>query len=679
MFRSRAVQYLGLLLLVLASLFVIFFPVGSTPKSKTYEISLIAPKPFAELVDKKSNPTDEADKAFSKQFKSTSGRVPGALTVVADDPKKARIQDFASTREEATERSKSIVQALTPVLKGVSLAPETKEQISRLPVRPLFTVGDLAVFPINQGKNGPSPAVKLGLDLQGGVNLVLQIRRALFAYQLDKPLPTKVEDRDQFITQVREALSKAPAEANLRQSDVVIRPSSNDIIEVRTQAKDREEFNRQKTAIETALKGIGGYKMTPAGEPQFFSAQENSDNQAGQTSQDQVLTQTLEIVRNRVDKLGVSEPLIQKQPPDRIIVQLPGVNNPQEAVEQVGRTAQLQIRLLDQKVKSDIDPSNSDNTLFFDEKGNQISALEVSRNTAYSTPIVAGSDLKPNTTAGFDRSEPAIFFNLQPQAAQKFGEVTAQNVNRLMPIFLDDRCISAPSIRSAITGGSGQISGGFKTIKEAQDLASLLNSGALPAPLDVVENRTVSATLGADSLRQSLYAGLVGIAAVMVFMVAFYRLPGMLANVALVIYCLLNLAAFIFMGATLTLPGIAGFLLALAMSLDTNILVFERLKEEMAVQPTFAAALRAAFSRAWTAILDSHVTTLLAATVLFYLGTGPVKGFALTLAVGVLLSLFSAISVTRLFMWSVVNTGEKNRKLFAGAVPSSATLAAQKH
>ncbi len=161
---------------------------------------------------------------------------------------------------------------------------------------------------------------------------------------------------------------------------------------------------------------------------------------------------------------------------------------------------------------------------------------------------------------------------------------------------------------------------------------------------------------------QSLRAGLYGIIAVAIFMVVFYRLPGLLANCALIIYCILNLAAFILVGGTLTLPGIAGFLLALAMSLDTNILVFERLREEMAIQPTFVAALRAAFSRAWTAILDSHVTTLIAATVLFFLGTGPIKGFALTLGIGVLLSLFSAISVTRLFMWSAARSGGKKQR-----------------
>ncbi len=271
----------------------------------------------------------------------------------------------------------------------------------------------------------------------------------------------------------------------------------------------------------------------------------------------------MEIVRARVDKLGVSEPVIQAQPPDRIIVQLPGVNDPQKAVEQVGRTAQLQIRLLAQNVEHRPDPNDPNSTLFFDDKGNQIKSSEVARDDRpYSTPIIKGDDLKPTTSAGFESAQkPAIFFELQSKAAQRFGQLTAQNIGRFMPIFLDERCISAPSINSAITGGSGMISGGFATIKEAQDLANLLNSGALPAPLDVVENRTVSATLGTDSLNQSLFAGLIGIGAVMIFMIAFYRLPGLLANGALIIYCVLNLAAFISMGATLTLPGIAGFLL----------------------------------------------------------------------------------------------------------------------
>jgi preprotein translocase subunit SecD len=255
--------------------------------------------------------------------------------------------------------------------------------------------------------------------------------------------------------------------------------------------------------------------------------------------------------------------------------------------------------------------------------------------------------------------------------------MTARNVGRVMPIFLDERCITAPNINEPITGGSGQISGSM-TLEEAKSLAVLLNSGALPAPIDIVENRTVSATLGADSLKQSLRAGLIGLIAVMVFMIVFYRLPGLLADAALVIYCVLNLAAFILLGGTLTLPGIAGFLLALAMSLDTNILIFERLREEMAIQPNFSSAVRAAFSRAWTAILDSHITTLIAATVLFFLGTGPVKGFALTLGVGVLLSLFSAISVTRLFLWSIVHWGDTNHRLFAGNIPDAESVASLK-
>jgi preprotein translocase subunit SecD len=364
-------------------------------------------------------------------------------------------------------------------------------------------------------------------------------------------------------------------------------------------------------------------------------------------------------------------------------VQLPGISDPQRAIDVVGTTAQMEIRLLPADLVPVPDPADPNNTLFRD-KGGAGSVIPANVARQRSELIVSGRDVKPTTTVGFtDANDPAIFFELQGEGSRRFAEVTRRVANpngipgkdRFIPIFLDERVISAPRVESAITGGRGQISGGFKNIEEARELALLLNSGALPAPIDVVENRTVSATLGTDSLVKSLRAGMIGLMLVAIFMIAFYRLPGVLANFALIVYCVLNLAVFILIGGTLTLPGIAGFLLAIAMSLDTNILVFERLREEMRIQPTFAAALRAAFSRAWTAILDSHVTTLCAALVLFYFGTGPIKGFAITLGIGVLLSLFSAISVTRLFMWSVARWGEGSRTLFGSGISGSRELA----
>jgi protein-export membrane protein SecD len=662
---------LGLVLLVLASLAVIFYPIGSRPEAQDYTLRFTAPKPFEELAraDKKNagkSVSEIADAAFATGFPADVRVPPQPLTVLPDG-RTATLVDRASNQQEAQSRIQLIGNTVGKLFPGTKVAAETQQAIGDLPVKPLLALGNTAVYPRKS-----DTAIKLGLDLQGGVNLVLQVRRALFAYSFNKQLGNDADARDAFAAEVRSALRSGGS--GLDEADVNLAPgTSSNVVEVRTQARDREQFEAQKRAIVQVLNGIKGVKFIES-RTQFYQAEEQNGQQTGASNTSPaMLNQTVEIVRARVDSLGVSEPLIQAQPPDRIIVQLPGIRDPESAIRTIGTTAQMQILLLPQDLVPVQDPSDLNNTLFRDQsgRGNIVSGEDVLRRSEI---IVRGTDVKPNTTAGFSEGgAPAVFFELQGQGSQRFADVTRQvaGKGRYIPIFLDQRCISAPTVESPITGGSGQISGGFKTIQEARDLALLLNSGALPAPIDVVENRTISATLGKDSLLKSLNAGLIGLAAVAVFMVIFYRLPGMLANIALMVYCVLNLAVFILIGGTLTLPGIAGFLLAIAMSLDTNILVFERLKEEMAIQPTFAAALRAAFSRAWTAILDSHVTTLIAAVVLFFFGTGPVKGFALTLGVGVLLSLFSAISVTRLFMWSVAGTGERNRALFGTPVQRS--------
>lgn len=689
MFRSRPVQYLGLLLLVVACLGVIFFPIGAPPQPQNYTLSFQSAKPFNQLAPAavKGQPAKSAadlvDAALVTAFPSGQGTLPSSPLTFAPGSKTATITDKADTREEAQSRATRIANAVSKALPGATLV-NNPAVFTNFPSNPVLNLGQHAIYPFQR-----DTAVKLGLDLRGGVNLVLQVRRALFSYQFDQKL-TDADARDAFVSKVRAALTNSGV--GLDRADVNFATGANNIIEVRTQAKDTEEFNAQKAAIDAALRGVGGVKFSPNGAPKFYdpNAGTGSNNlNLGAGAASERLDRTVEIVRARVDKLGVSEPLIQKQLPDRIIVQLPGVNDPQKAVAVIGTTAQMEIRLLPAGIipVPQRDPVTGDETVNFyqaDASGNPTTPIPANVARQRSDLVVPGQDVKPNTQAVFQQNgQPAISFQLQGASVQRFADVTRQVQNpnnepgkdRYIPIFLDERCISAPRVESAITSGEGQISGGFKTIEEAQTLTSLLNSGALPAPIDVVENRTVSATLGTDSLIKSLRAGAIGLAAVALFMLFFYRLPGLLANCALVIYCLLNLAVFILLGGTLTLPGIAGFLLAIAMSLDTNILVFERLREEMAIQPTFTAALRAAFSRAWTAILDSHVTTLIAATVLFFFGTGPVKGFALTLGVGVLLSLFSAISVTRLFMWSVAGAGERNRNLFGTPVARSEVAA----
>ena len=659
--KSRPLQYLGLALLLLASLVVIFFPIGAAPQLQPITVPLVAPQPFSALAPKGTAPVAAADDAIAKAFPNPP--IPGALEIGAD-PKTATVQVQASTQAEARERAARLVGALGTKFKGVQLAPGFS--IADLPAKPLLTLGKRAVYPSRERNGSVEPAVKLGLDLQGGVNLVLQVRRAMFPYTITNA-PTDPAAREEILNQIRAKLAATSSDLGLRGADVGFNKTAPDQIEVRSQATDKAQFNAQAKVIGDAIASLQGVQIAPTRAPQFY-VPDIKPGQTGTTNAD-LLATTVEIIRSRVDKLGVSEPLIQSQPPDRVLVQLPGVNDPQKAVNIIGQTAQMEIRLLPQNLRPIQDPKDDNNTLFADAQGNLVPTAKARDESEL---LVSGIDVKPTTTAGFGQNgEPLVSFELQGEGARKFAQTTTEvaGKNRFIPIFLDDTAISAPVVQSAITGGSGQISGGFKTIEEAQSLAVLLNSGALPAPIDVVENRTVSATLGQDSLVKSLRAGAIGLLAVAIFMIVFYRLAGFLADCAVVVYTILNLAVFILVGGTLTLPGIAGFLLALAMSLDTNILIFERLREEMAIQPTFAAAFRAAFARAWTAILDSHVTTLIAAVVLFYFGTGPIKGFALTLGIGVILSLFSAISVTRLFMWSVAKFGETHPNMFAGKIP----------
>jgi len=672
MFKSRPVQYLGLIVLVLVALAFIFFPLGSAPQEQDYTVYFNAPKPWAQLAKDGQTAPDLADAALLKAFGTSVPLPRGRLTIETaggvgeSSSTLASIADRASTQEEAKKRVDLMLGALKSTFGKVEIADKTEQSLAVLPPKPVLPLGKYAIYPVKEINGSPVPAVKLGLDLQGGVNLVLQVRRALFTYSFDKDIADTTDARYEFTSGILAKLKQTDASLGLDEANVNIAPDQQNVLEIRTQAKDKATFDKQKAAIDKALKtAVAGVTFTQAHEPQFFLPQNDKTGQ-NDFSADALLTNMVSIVRSRVDKLGVSEPLIQKQPPDRIVVQLPGINDPQRAIDVIGKTAQMEIRLLPENIQPLPDPNDSTNTLFQDAGGNLVPPAEVRKQSML---VVSGNDLKPTSQATFDQSgNPAVTFELKGAAAKKFGQFTAQYTKRYMPIFMDNKCISAPTINEPILGGNGQISGGYANMDEARDMALLLNSGALPAPIDVVENRTVSATLGADSLAQSLRAGLIGLVLVCIFMIVFYRLPGLLADFALAIYCVLNLAAFILIGGTLTLPGIAGFLLALAMSLDTNILIFERLREEMEIQPNFLAAAHAGFDRAWTAILDSHVTTLIAAVVLFFLGTGPVKGFALTLGVGVILSLFSAISVTRLFLWSLVHLGDTHHELFAAGV-----------
>ena len=355
----------------------------------------------------------------------------------------------------------------------------------------------------------------------------------------------------------------------------------------------------------------------------------------------------MRVIENRIDQLGVAEPSLQRQGSRRIAVELPGIQDPERAIALIGKTALLefvdtQLTQLPQGTRWSADGKTV--TLPAGTGTAQRQALP-------KKVILTGADLA-DAQASFDENtnEPLVNFQFKGSGAKTFENFTGANVGKYLTIALDNEVISSPVIRDRITGGRGQISGGFTDITDARDLAVLLRGGALPVPVEVVERRSVGPTLGRDSLDRTLRAGLAAIIMVLLFMILLYGIPGLLADMALVMYGLFLLGALVALGATLTLPGIAGFILSVGMAIDANILIFERIKEELRSGKTLRTAIGGGWSRAWSAILDSNVTTLIGAVVLFALGTGPVKGFAVTLAIGVTISMFTAIVVTRILV-----------------------------
>ncbi len=349
------------------------------------------------------------------------------------------------------------------------------------------------------------------------------------------------------------------------------------------------------------------------------------------------------VVQQRINGLGVTEPLIQISGRDRLFVQLPGVADPDRAVALLGDTAQLEFRkglvpvsALPRNEQGEVTAGENPEALF-----ERVGLTGDLLRNAYPQAPRRGSQSWE------------VLLEFKPEGAEKFAQLTRElaGTGRPLGIFLDDVLISAPIVgpefaRTGITGGTAVITGNF-TVETATDLAIKLKAGALPVPIRVIENRTVGATLGEESVRRSLYAGIGGLVLVLVFMVAYYRLPGLVADLALLIYALCTFALFQLLGVTMTLPGIAGFILSIGMAVDANVLIFERIKEELRAGKSIYKSISEGFNRAFSSILDSNVTTLLVCGVLFWLGMGLVKGFAVTLAIGILVSFFTAITCTR--------------------------------
>lgn len=397
------------------------------------------------------------------------------------------------------------------------------------------------------------------------------------------------------------------------------------------------------------------------------------------TIDERVINAVQSVIENRVNALGVSESVVQTVGQDQILVQLPGVSDPEQAERVLGGTAQLDFReqlpgtneqlLAETQIKQQLELQLELAKQAGDEAEIEktLESLESNREAIaqlYNDPTLRGQDLRDAFAEPTGNDNWNIALRFSNEGGEKFAQLTKNlaGTGRTIGIFLDDELISYPTVpvdfaETGITGGSAVITGRF-TAEQANDLAVQLRGGALPVPVEIVENRTVGATLGRDSIRRSIYAALAGLILVLIFMVAYYRLPGLIADIALIVYALFTLALFDLLGVTLTLPGIAGFILSIGMAVDANVLIFERTREELRAGKTLYRSVESGFYRAFGSILDGNLTTGIACIALFWLGTGLVKGFALTLGLGVAVSMFTAVTCSRTLMFTAIGLPE---------------------
>lgn len=492
-------------------------------------------------------------------------------------------------------------------------------------------------FPESTVKSWPKWAQRhlvLGLDLQGGSHILLEVDSN--SVRKDK------------LDQVRDDVRRVLREAKIPYTGLSVRA---DAVEVRV-SRD-SDWPTALTKLRELSQPLGGLmgssgqrslEVSDAGSGLFrLSVTQAAINDRIRQS----VEQSIQIVERRVNELGTVEPLIQRQGLDRILVQVPGLQDPTRLKELLGKTAKLDFRMVDNTVspdqasRSNVPPDSE--LLMSAQSPKQPYVIK-------KQVLVSGADLT-DAQPGFDQrtSEPIVSFRFNTSGARKFAAATTENVGLPFAIVLDNEVISAPVIREPITGGSGQISGNF-TVQAANDLAILLRAGALPAPLTIIEERTVGPGLGQDSIEKGEMAAYVGSILVIIFMLLTYRLFGLFANLAVAINVAMIFGVLSLLNATLTLPGIAGIVLTVGIAVDSNVLIYERIREELRSGRTAISAIDAGFKRALATILDSNITTFIAAAVLFYIGTGPVRGFAVTLGIGILTTVFTAFSLTRLIV-----------------------------
>lgn len=477
----------------------------------------------------------------------------------------------------------------------------------------------------------PSDIVNLGLDLRGGAHLLAEVKVADVYAQRMKSLWPEVRDilRKERATVGTIRLQDAPAgELRVKISNPSAMAQAIEFVSVLSQPI-------------VSLNAVGEKDLVVTGQGDTLIV---TLSEAEKVATDaRTLQQSLEIVRRRIDEVGTREPTIQRQGNDRILIQVPGIGSAAELKALIGTTAQLTFQHV---IGQTGDPDAAAGA------GNEV-VPSLDREGVYyildASPVVSGEDLVDAQPSFDQNGRPAVNFRFDPTGARKFGDYTAENIGNPFAIVLDGEVISAPVIQSHIPGGSGIITGNF-TVEESTNLAVLLRAGALPAGLDFLEERTIGPELGADSIAAGKIASLVAGIAVLVFMVLSYGLFGLFANVALMINIALIFGLLSWIGGTLTLPGIAGIVLTIGMAVDANVLIFERIREELKAGKGPARAIELGYEKALSAIADANITTLITAIILFAAGSGPVRGFAITLGLGIITSVFTAIYVTRLLV-----------------------------
>lgn len=500
-----------------------------------------------------------------------------------------------------------------------------------LPNTPLFKH-----MPAWWQKNMPAKGIILGLDLQGGLHLVFEVEG-------DKAVESST---DRYVYLIKDTLAKKKLQAEIKRNglNIEISPSSQEIANV---MKEVYPILDASSSGQTLSLKISGQEVTKI--------------------KDNAVDQALETIRNRIDQFGVSEPTIHRQGDNEIVVQLPGVKDPRRAIELVGRTAQLEFKIVDDEspiaaqIPQTVNPGDEEkivadfagkipegDEILFEKRINRETGVVNKTPLLLKKQAALSGNLLSEARVSLDNrfSEPYVSISFNTEGGKLFEEVTGANVKKRMAIILDNTVYSAPVIQEKIAGGNAQITGSF-SMEEAKDLSIVLKAGALPAPLKMLQNVTVGPSLGEDSIAAGTMAGIIGTIAVVLFMIVYYKFSGVIADFALVLNIVLLFGAMASLNATLTLPGIAGIILAIGMAVDSNVLMFERIRDEIRTGKTPRSAVDSGYHKAFWTIFDSHVTTLITAAVLFQFGTGPIKGFAVTLSLGVIINLYTALIGTK--------------------------------